>query len=258
MSKELIFKSLGVSNYLETLVSMKAQLQAEYFQNEIQSTQITTTEPVIEEYTPIITTNDYSYSFYFDNDVPGPQNANSTTTEESYSSNLSAYILNQANYYTYADEDQKEPTGVFFQENIFNIEQKTKELCVKIKEAIDKGAIVNIKLEGSASSPNSDAYNLSLSKRRVDSVKKYILSFSDLDKHQDKLNIIEVTVGENTNINGVSCSEELTGADKIYSTAAMGCRAVSFATTIEEIPPEPNPQDLEPIIEETIITDMSM
>ena len=35
MSKELTFKSLGVSNYLETLVSMKAQLQAEYFQNEI-------------------------------------------------------------------------------------------------------------------------------------------------------------------------------------------------------------------------------
>ncbi|MDA9247707.1 lipoyl(octanoyl) transferase LipB [Gammaproteobacteria bacterium] len=35
MYKELIFKSLGVSNYLETLVSMKAQLQAEYFQNEI-------------------------------------------------------------------------------------------------------------------------------------------------------------------------------------------------------------------------------
>ena len=35
MSKELTFKSLGVSNYLETLVSMKAQLQEEYFQNEI-------------------------------------------------------------------------------------------------------------------------------------------------------------------------------------------------------------------------------
>ena len=35
MSQELTFKSLGVSNYLETLVSMKAQLQAEYFQNGI-------------------------------------------------------------------------------------------------------------------------------------------------------------------------------------------------------------------------------
>jgi lipoyl(octanoyl) transferase len=35
VSKELTFKSLGVSNYLETLVNMKAQLQAEYFQNEI-------------------------------------------------------------------------------------------------------------------------------------------------------------------------------------------------------------------------------
>ena len=227
----------------------------EYFENEIQSTQITTTQPVIEEYTPVITETDYSYSFYFDNDVPGPKNANSTTTEEPYSSNLSAYILNQSNYYTNADEDQKGPTSTFFQENIFNIEQKTKELCVKIKEAIDKGAIVNIKLEGSASSPNSAPYNLSLSKRRVDSIKKYILSFSGLDKLQDKLNISEVSLGENTTIDGVSCSEELTGADKIYSTSAMGCRAVSFSTTIEEIPPEPNPQDLEPIIQETIITD---
>ncbi len=227
----------------------------EYFENEIQSTQITTTQPVIEEYTPVITETDYSYSFYFDNDVPGPKNANSTTTEELYSSNLSAYILNQSNYYTNANDDQKEPTSTFFQKNIFNIEQKTKELCVKIKEAIDKGAIVNIKLEGSASSPNSAPYNLSLSKRRVDSIKKYILSFSGLDKLQDKLNISEVSLGEDTTIDGVLCSEELTGADKIYSTTAMGCRAVSFSTTIEEIPPEPNPQDLEPIIEETIITD---
>ena len=35
MSKELTFKSLGVSNYLETLASMKDQLQSEDFQNEI-------------------------------------------------------------------------------------------------------------------------------------------------------------------------------------------------------------------------------
>ena len=35
MSQELTFKSLGVSNYLETLASMKDQLQLEDFQNEI-------------------------------------------------------------------------------------------------------------------------------------------------------------------------------------------------------------------------------
>ena len=35
MSQELTFKSLGVSNYLETLASMKDQLQSEDFQNEI-------------------------------------------------------------------------------------------------------------------------------------------------------------------------------------------------------------------------------
>ncbi len=35
MSQELTFKSLGVSNYLETLASMKDQLQSGDFQNEI-------------------------------------------------------------------------------------------------------------------------------------------------------------------------------------------------------------------------------
>ena len=35
MSQELTFKSLGVSNYLETLANMKDQLQSEDFQNEI-------------------------------------------------------------------------------------------------------------------------------------------------------------------------------------------------------------------------------
>ena len=35
MSQELTFKSLGVSNYLETLAGMKDQLQSEDFQNEI-------------------------------------------------------------------------------------------------------------------------------------------------------------------------------------------------------------------------------
>ena len=35
MSQELTFKTLGISNYLETLASMKDQLQSEDFQNEI-------------------------------------------------------------------------------------------------------------------------------------------------------------------------------------------------------------------------------
>ena len=35
MSKELTFKSLGTSNYLETLSEMKNHLQSEDFQNEI-------------------------------------------------------------------------------------------------------------------------------------------------------------------------------------------------------------------------------
>ena len=233
----------------------------EYYSNEIQSTQITTTDPVIEEYTPVISETDYQFEFYFDNDIPGPQNANSVTTSENYSNSLQEYINQKPLYLISADEDQKTPVSNFFDSFIVGTSGRTQELAGKIKEAIDKGATVNIQLQGSASSPNSNNYNLSLSKRRVDAIKKYILSFSDLNRHTDKLNISEVSSGENVTVTPgagsgqeINCSEELTGNNQIYSISAMGCRAVRFSTTIQEVPPEPNPEDLEPIIEETIIT----
>ena len=44
---------------------------------------------LIEEYTPEVQVQDYEYEFYFDNDVPGPRTASSTTTTEDYAATLS-------------------------------------------------------------------------------------------------------------------------------------------------------------------------
>lgn len=220
-------------------------------------------QPVIEEYTDEITESDYSYEFYFDNDTPPPRNASSTTTTESYATSLSAYIGRKADYVVEAEEDQKQPVKTFYNTYIYNdsgeniIENKTKILADKIKKAIDKGATVNVTLKGSASAPNSVTYNVALSQRRVDAVKKYLLGFSGLDKLEDKLNITESATGKQStarpggNDGPYDCEEELTGNDTTYSVAAMACRAV-IIENIEEVAPEPD-GDAEPWEEPTTI-----
>ena len=238
----------------------------ENWSQDIERIETTVTEPVIEEYTPEITRQDYRYEFYFDNDVPGPRSASSTTTEEDYASNLSTYIGKKENYYNEADSDQKIQVLQFFESFLLKgdgtnvIQQKTQELASKIKKALDKNATVTINLKGSASAPNSVAYNESLSKRRIDSIKKYLLSFSELSKYEDRLSINEDPQGEQSTATpgggeygSFNCTEQLTGSDTTYSINAMACRAV-IISVIEEIP-SPPPEDPEPIIEETIITD---
>ena len=221
-------------------------------------------EPVIEDYTPEISKEDYAFEFFFDNDSPGPRSAASTTTTESYSSSIASYIASRDTYFTSADEDQQVPVDEFFgnllvDENGNNIiETKTQNLVTKMAAAIEKGAKIIIDLKGSASSPNSSSYNLSLSKRRIDSVKKYILSFPELSKHEDKITFNSDAVGSNTNapmaggaLGTENCADELTGNDTTYSVTAMACRAVlmSNITEVEPEPaPPPPPEELEPVI----------
>lgn len=239
----------------------------ENWSRDIPRIEITENEPVIEEYTPEIQTQDYEYEFYFDNDVPGPKTASSTTTTEDYATNLSNYIAQKENYFTRADFDSKIQVLQFYESFLLNsegtnlIQKRTQELVSKIKKALDKGATINMKLVGSASAPNSVEYNESLSKRRIDSVKKYLFSFFDLSKYEDRFSITEEARGEEeiaTPGNGIygsfNCTEELTGSDKIYSIEAMACRAVVIKT-IEEIPSSPEERTKEVLPEETIITD---
>jgi outer membrane protein OmpA-like peptidoglycan-associated protein len=237
----------------------------EYWSKEFEYPQRIEKEPVITEYTPEIQESDYKYEFYFDNDKP---NSNSWATEatEDYGTILNTYIVSgRTNYILEANSGNTEQVIEFYNSFISKpdgtniIENKTKDLVRKIKKALEKESTVNITLVGSASAPNSTGYNVNLSKRRIDSIKKYLLSFEDLSKYQDKLNFIENAQGEETTVTPggsfgpYKCTEPITDEkDKTYSAKAMACRAV-IIQDIEEIPQEPDPESLEPEIEEVII-----
>jgi len=106
---------------------------------------------------------------------------------------------------------------------------------------LNAGSTVKILLRGSASSPNTATYNKSLSSRRISSVTQYMLplkpSSSDKTlqqwKDDGKLIIEEFTGGEEVIIDGVDCTANLTGTNKIYSTEAMTCRQVYFHSVVE-------------------------
>jgi outer membrane protein OmpA-like peptidoglycan-associated protein len=238
----------------------------ENFSKDIERINLIEQDPVIEEYTPEVQVQDYEYEFYFDNDVPGPRSVESTTTTEDYATTLSTYIGKRSEYLQNADTGQTQQVQTFFDTFLSDgsnniIQQRTQELVAKIKKALDKGGTINMTLVGSASAPNSVEYNESLSKRRIDSVKKYLFSFFDLSKYEDRFSITEDARGEEeTAIPGdgsygsVNCTDTLTGNDTTYSYNAMACRAVVIKT-IEEVPSPPEQRVTEVPPEETIITD---
>lgn len=209
---------------------------------------IDTNEPgdidvTVEEYQEKVQQQDYDFSFYFHNDVPGPSDVNSTTTPESYDATWNGYMVLKPIYKDKAPNQTE--TMQFFESNIDNTLNRVKDLVVKMSTALNAGAELTVLLQGSASSPNSATYNKSLSERRIDSVKKYFLTLTDENDNtlqswvdKGKLIIQESGDGEEINIEGTNCTEELTGNAKIYSVAAMKCRRVRISK-INEKHPEP-------------------
>ena len=203
-----------------------------------------TQDPPIEEYIPKVTEESFDFSYYFHNDVPGPPTTSALTTQELYPETLSNYIALQSVYT--ATTNNKNGVKNFFETNILTGETKgvlfkTQEFLGKVGEALNAGSTIKVVLRGSASSPNTAPYNKSLSSRRVSSISQYMLALkpSSSDKtlqqwaSDGKFSIEEFTDGEEVTIDGIDCTEDLTGVDKIYSTQAMTCRQVLFHSVIE-------------------------
>ena len=221
-----------------------------------------TEDPTIEEYEPKVTETSYDFAYYFHNDVPGPKDKNVTTTTETYQSTLKSYIALQQ---TYKNESSPENTvGVeeFYQENILTGATKgplykTQQFIRGVGEALNAGSTVKILLQGSASAPNSTAYNKSLSSRRIDSVTKYMLPLTPdgttktLQQWKDdgKFIIESVKSGEEITIGGVNCTADLSEADRTYSPQAMACRRVLFHSVVET----PEPIQEVPVTDEVIV-----
>jgi hypothetical protein len=181
-------------------------------------------------------------SLYFDNDKPD-SNSTSTTSSVNYNTSYSAYIGQKSNYLTQADSiGEKSQVETFFDTEIEPNKGKLDDLINQLVDAATNKFGVTIELIGSASSPNSKEYNVNLSKRRVDSVKKQILEDPRIKKVNEKgyIGITTSALGESTSINGVDCSQNITDETaKIYSVGAMGCRRTVIKSINVTVPPTP-------------------
>jgi outer membrane protein OmpA-like peptidoglycan-associated protein len=204
--------------------------------------------------------------FYFGNDYPKQNQINS------YSVEYTTYLSEKNQYETKPTANE---TISFFNNIVTPNYEKSKELInnlVKQLENTNSGTIT-ITINSSCSAPAKKDYNIQLSKRRVESVKKYFSEDIRLKKYiGERLLIKEGDIeGEDSTVkvydpvtknfieNGktVNCTDNDSSAiggdtqkiTKVYNTTAMACRRAYIknidnktSSTIVPQKPEPQPQ----------------
>jgi hypothetical protein len=235
-----------------------------------------------------------NYGYYFDNDTPDP-NSRAITSTVSYDVTYNSYTdsSNIATYKTNADgvfnttqsfcktdatycNTQKNVSEFFDHVVKSNYEKLSKEFITKLYDYLKAGkGKVTILMIGSASSSAEPDYNINLSKRRLDSVKKYLEKVTVGDGNLSKffengdLKVDLVEKGENPeNVvipkgvlgegGPIDCSKEYPNGngktkDKIadkYSVNAMACRRVVIKSinVVETPPVTPPPVEVKPEI----------
>jgi hypothetical protein len=184
--------------------------QVNWIKKDIQSgVDSTNSNTTPETQNPIIDTQGITgflqgLGFYFYNDVPGK----TETTPQPYNYYYDSYVGNKQ---TYIDAAAKEATttpyksnsqivSTFFTTVIESNYTRVNENLVKIYNGVKANQYekVVINLVGTTSAPATQSYNLGLSKRRDDSVKKYIRDFKPATE--------ESTLSEMAQTNGVILS----------------------------------------------------
>lgn len=211
-----------------------------------------------------VTFDTYKYlGFYFDNDIPGtdPQDTTSTNFQTAYNAYTS--ITNKQTYNGYPQTSGT--TSTFFtdivEDNFTQILKFMGEMYNALKQN-QVGQIV-LQLQGSASAPQEVTYNKHLSSRRIDSVTQFLRTypFDGTNTLGDyvgtKILIAPNAVGEQVTINtpkgktgtfgSVNCTRDWPQGSplRIYSTDAMACRAV-LITDVTVLPAENNPSPSNP------------
>ena len=218
--------------------------------------------------------------FYFDNDVPGPNNKTAETPNSSYKADYDNYTstINQDQYVAISTNTFSPPSinlnvqPFFTNVVIDNFNQiNTGFIEDAFKILSEKTGTIQIQLTSSASAPASKDYNVKLSIRRKNSVVDYLRTtklkpFIDVDK---TLTFLDVNKGEGevvsfpqsaTGVFGasVNCTDDiLSKTNKVtkdsqkYSVSAMACRRVILKDI--KVTATPVDKPVEPIIEDVII-----
>ncbi len=181
-----------------------------------------------------------TFKCYFRNDFPSPG------TDPSFSTLLPEYLAKQ-NEYAYGSGNATAVNNFFNTEIKNNVDLLTKA-SNRISELCSQGATVTISLIGNTSSIATSNYNLELSTRRINSIKKFFTEYSGgtLQQYISKnlLSFSETAAGE-TNANQTVSGG--TAQNTIFSLQAIQDRntQVSITATAPPVPPAPNAQAIQ-------------
>jgi hypothetical protein len=220
-----------------------------------------------------------NFGFYFDNDIPGPNNRTATVASSTYKADYDNYIfnMNQDQYVaisknTFNDNDPNLNVKQFFDniviDNFNYINDSFIEDAFKILS--EETGTIKISLRAAASAPANKTYNVALSKRRANSVIEYFKT-TKLGKFVDKTLTFSNpdTVGEDDTAipksskgsfgAPVTCTQDIkdkngksTHNSQWYSVSAMACRRVimtDITVTPVTKPVVPNDEKPEVIVE---------
>ena len=213
---------------------------------------------------PQLTLDAYKYlGFYFDNDIPGvnPQDTTSTNFQTAYN----AYTSISSKQLYKSVSGTSATTSTFFTDIVEDNFTQVLKLMGEMYNALKQNQVAQIilQLQGSASAPQEVTYNKHLSSRRIDSVTQFLKTypFDGTNVLGDyvgtKILIAPNAVGEQVTINtpkgktgtfgSVNCTQDFPAGSplRVYSTNAMACRAV-LITDITVIQPETNPSPSNP------------
>jgi len=232
--------------------------------------------------------------FYFENDYPDPKTL-STTSSTSFENLISSYIsdanqtkyVNKANSVKFVDESNKNVKSFFDNYIIPSYDRLIKgevNLISQLFKAMEQNNTVTITLTGSASAVAEKDYNINLSTRRIDSVKKFLNNYQVGGKtlkefiDNKKITIIETPEGEGATVlandntgdnNTVICTKDiqiyyngkiydrttipnnavrsLVNIADVYSVDAMACRRVRLEVkaVAPATPQVPEPEPIE-------------
>lgn len=149
-------------------------------------------------------------NLYFDNDYPDPK-SNRPETRHRYDELVNRYVGRLPEYKSNLETDSlKNASEEFFTDSVLGNFNRLSEITHRIAGILESGHSLELSVRGHASPLATAAYNLTLSSRRIFSIKNYWLSWNNgrLKKFLDNgmLKIYEQPTGEN--LAAVSVSDD--------------------------------------------------
>ena len=146
---------------------------------------------------------------YFDNDQPDPRSISPSTSKKT--DDLLLAYMNRSDIYQKMQKNDEDRLNIssFFKDSVEHNYEKLHGFATHLKSILSaEGIKVILKVKGTASPLAESAYNLTLSQRRIESLKNYLMNWEEGKLREDillnKLSIDFIPSGETFSAKGVS------------------------------------------------------